>query len=94
MRIRSSTIVSSSCASSIENPYWNPEHPPPVTYTRTNLLSNSQVNSFACARAVSVRISACGVNVSTVNLFFPPLYSIPDLVKDIEHSGIDYHCCP
>src|SRR5438045_3509187 len=58
-------VSSSLVASSNVNPYWNPEHPPPVTNTRSlrSGLPSSSIRDLTFAAALSENVSGAGISV-------------------------------
>src|SRR4051812_40213131 len=60
------TVSSSFATSSKVNPYCRPEHPPPVTKTRSlsSLLPSSSMSAFTLLAALSVKRSGSGIAVA------------------------------
>src|SRR6185369_16078761 len=60
------TVSSSFATSSNVNPYWRPEHPPPVTKTRSlrSLFPSSSMRAFTLLAAFSVKTSGSGIAVA------------------------------
>src|SRR6185369_8767523 len=58
-------VSSSLVVSSKVNPYWNPEHPPPVTNTRSfrSGLPSSSIRDLTLAAALSENVSGAGISV-------------------------------
>src|SRR5438105_5808337 len=58
-------VSSSLTVSSNVKPYWKPEHPPPVTNTRSlrSALPSSSMRDFTLVAAASVKISGAGISV-------------------------------
>ncbi|VXB51984.1 hypothetical protein BURKHO8Y_140177 [Burkholderia sp. 8Y] len=64
------TVSSSLTSSSKVKPYWNPEHPPPCTNTRSfrSGLPSSSINCLTLSAAASVKTNGIGISVVGVSL--------------------------
>src|SRR5687767_11012272 len=66
------TVSSSFATSSNVKPYCSPEHPPPVTKTRSlsSLLPSSSMRAFTLLAALSVKTSGSGITVAMSFMMF------------------------
>src|SRR4029079_825362 len=83
------TVSSSFATSSHVKPYWSPEHPPPVTKTRSlrSLLPSSSMSAFTLLAALSVKRSGSGLAVA---ISFIAILLCPDSIGVARH-GLELH---